>query len=120
MFWLKSFKIAQNSALEGEMMKTIVSLTMLLAALNFNFAVCEAEEKTIESNVSVKPMHWENSKMEAEIAESLPPGEKIKQTPRYKARLRDLQRAYEAGEFTRTEYIQRRRELDAISEKVKD
>ncbi|MBU0683348.1 MAG: hypothetical protein ABIH85_04730 [Candidatus Omnitrophota bacterium] len=101
-------------------MKTIICLSMFLVILNSNVAICVSEEKPQETNVSVKPMHWENSEMESEIAESLPPGEKIKQTPRYKARLRDLERAYEAGEFTRTEYVQRRRELDAISEKVKE
>jgi len=102
-------------------MKTIICSIMFLFILSCTLVSSASEEDAQRSNVSVKPMlHSEDSEIEKEIAESLPPGEKIKQTPRYKARLRDLQRAYETGEFTKTEYIQRRRELAAISEKVKE
>ena len=44
------------------------------------------------------------------------PGVEPDMSPRDKRILRDLDREYEAGGLTRTEYIQRRRELKALDE----
>ena len=42
------------------------------------------------------------------------PGDEPGMTPRHKRIMRDLNREYQAGGLTKTEYIQRKRELKAL------
>ena len=93
-------------------MRTFILLVLVLLLPG---AVLAAEVDTVPEKIPSEAQDAEEAL--SSDGEMRPvPGVEPNLSPRDKRILRDLDREYEAGGLTRTEYIQRKRELKALEE----